>query len=296
MPQPVAGDLPQQLALIGRKWRAPAAVTEQQRIILRFAQRLRLMFMTLGPWSQVGSQLCQQRVLLPQSAQTAPEDVPGLVVIGVSLDPPPCLVDPSLASHHRLGDVFIAHAPPRQAQQTRLRGGQPLTASIELRVALQRAFQHPVATLSHRHPGERQDLAHGGRRRIVEPLQRLDQRLRIAQRRQPTAKPAQLVVERLRVPIEYARAKRERGPGTTDAFSGFMDPRMPRLAFLGQEDLCLQQLSVGESHQTRPDGRVLVERCHGSHGDIGVRHRGTHPHDERASWGAPVMADLIEVK
>lgn len=48
MPQPFAGDLPQQPALIGRKRRAAATVTEQQRIILRFAQRLRLMFMALG--------------------------------------------------------------------------------------------------------------------------------------------------------------------------------------------------------------------------------------------------------
>lgn len=159
-------------------------MTQQQRIILRFAQRLRLMFMALGPArSQGGLQRRQQGILLTQSAQTAPEHVPRLVVIGVALDPPPRLVGPSPASHHRLGDVVFAHALPRQAQQTRLRGGQPLSAGIELRVALQRAFQHPVATLPHRHPGQRQNVAHGERRRIVEPLQRLDQRLRIAQRR-----------------------------------------------------------------------------------------------------------------
>ena len=102
-------------------------------------------------------------------------------------------------------------------------------------------------------------------RRIVEPLQGLDQRLRIAQRRQPAAKPAKLVVESLRAAIEYTRPKRERGPGTTDTFPGFMDPRMPRLAFLGQERLRLQQLSAGERHQTRPDGRVFVERHAGNH-------------------------------
>lgn len=198
--------------------------------------------------------------------------MPGLVVVRVPLDPPLRLVGPPLASHHRLGDVVIAHALPRQAQQTRLRGGQPLAAGIELRVALQRAFQHPVATLPHRHPGQRQNVAHGGRRRIVQPLQRLDQRLRIAQRRQPAAKPAQLVVEPLLAPIEYARPKRERGPGTTDAFPGFMDPRMPRLAFLSQKGLRLQQLSAGERHQTGSDGRVPVERCRGSHGDTVVRH------------------------
>ena len=247
-------------------------MTEQQRIILRFAQRLRLMFMVPGRRPQVGPQPRQQRVLLPQSAQTAPEHVPGFVVIGMPLDPPPRLVGPSFAAHHRLGDVVIAHALPGQTQQPRLRGGQPSAAGIELRVALQRMFQHHVATLSYRHPGQRQNLAHGGRRRIVEPLQRLDQRLRIAQRRQPAAKPAQLVVESLRAPIEYARAKRERGPGTTDTFPRFMDPRMPRLAFLRQAGLCLQQLSTGERHQTGPDGRVFVERCHGSHGDSVVRH------------------------
>ena len=272
-------------------------MTQQQRIILRFAQRLRLMFMVLGPtWPQAGPQRCQQSVLLTQSAQTAPEDVPGLVVIGMPLAPPPRLVGTSPAPHHRLSDVVIAHALPRQAQQTRLRGGQPSAAGLELRVALQRMFQHHVATLSHRHPGERQSIAHRGRRRIVEPLQRLDQRLRIAQRRQPAAKPAQLVVEPLRTLIEYARPKRERGPGPTDAFPGFMDPRMPRLAFLGQAGLRLQQLPAGESHQTGPDGRVSVERCHGSHGDTVVRHRGIDLHDEQASWGLPVMADLIEVK
>lgn len=146
-------------------------MTEQQRIILRFAQRLRLMFMVLCPaWSQIGAQLRQQGVLLPQSTQTAPEHVPRLVVIGMPLDPPLCLMGPSFAAHHRLGDVVIAHALPRQAQQTRLRGGQPLSAGIELRVALQRAFQHHVATLSYRHPGQRQNVVHGGRRRIVEPL------------------------------------------------------------------------------------------------------------------------------
>lgn len=146
-------------------------MTEQQRIILRFTQGLRLMLMVLGPArSQVGPQPRQQSVLLPQSAQTTPEDVPGFVVIGVPLDPPPRLLGPSFAAHHRLGDVVIAHALPRQPQQTRLRGGQPLSAGIELRVALQRAFQHPVATLPHRHPGQRQNVAHRGRRRIVEPL------------------------------------------------------------------------------------------------------------------------------
>lgn len=240
-------------------------MTEQQRIILRFAQRLRLMFMVLGSaWSQVGPQRRQQRVLLPQSAQTTPEDVPGLVVIGVPLDPPPCLVGPSSAPHHRLGDVFIAHALPRQVRQTRLRRRQPSAAGIELRIALQRAFQHQVAAFSHRHSGQRQNVAHGGRRRIIEPLQRLDQRLRIAQRRQSAAKPAQLVVEAFRAPIEYAGSKRECGAGTADAFSGFMDPRMSRLAFLGQESLCLQQLSVGKGHQTRSDGRILVERHAGN--------------------------------
>lgn len=146
-------------------------MTEQQRIILRFAQRLRLMFMVLCPaWSQIGAQPRQQGVLLPQSTQTAPEHVPRLVVIGMPLDPPLCLVGPSFAAHHRLDDVVIAHALPRQAQQTRLRGGQPLSAGIELWVAPQRAFQHPVATLPHRHPGQRQNVAHRGRRRIVEPL------------------------------------------------------------------------------------------------------------------------------
>ncbi|MES2672061.1 MAG: hypothetical protein V4673_16810, partial [Pseudomonadota bacterium] len=253
-------------------------MTEQQRIILRFAQRLRLMFMVSGRRAQVGPQRRQQRVLLPQSAQTASEHVPGFVVIGMPLDPPPRLVDPSPASHHRLGDVVIAHALPRQAQQPRLRGAQPLTAGIELRVALQRAFQHHVATLSYRHPGQRQNVAHRRQRRIVEPLQRLDQRLRIAQRRQPAAKPAQHVVEPLRAPIEYARPKRERSPGPTDAFPGLMDPRMPCLAFLRQAGLRLQQLPAGECHQTRPDGRVFIERCHGSHGDSVVRHRGD-PHD-----------------
>ena len=188
------------------------------------------------------------------------------------LDPPLCLMGPSFAAHHRLGDVVIAHALPRQPQQTRLRGGQPLSAGIELRVALQRVFQHHVATLPHRHPGQRQNVVHGRRRRIVEPLQRLDQRLRIAQRRQPAAKPAQFVVEPLLAPIEYARPKRERGPGTPDAFPGFMDPRMPRLAFLGQKALRLQQLPAGECHQTGPDGRLPVERCHGSHGDSVVGH------------------------
>jgi hypothetical protein len=52
--QSFAGDIPQQLALIGRKRRPHAAVTEQQRIILRFAQCLRLMFMVLGRRPQVG--------------------------------------------------------------------------------------------------------------------------------------------------------------------------------------------------------------------------------------------------
>lgn len=271
-------------------------MTQQQRIILRFAQRLRLMFMVLcRAWSQVGPQRRQQSVLLPQSPQTASEHVPGFVVIGMPLDPAPRLVGPSFAAHHRLGDVVIAHPLPRQAQQTRLRGGQPLPAGIELRVALQRMLQHHVATLSHRHPGERQNVAHRGRRRIVEPLQRLDQRVRIAQRRQSAAKPAQLVVEPLLAPIEYARPERERGPGTTDAFPGFMDPRMPCLAFLGQAGLRLQQLSAGKGHQG-PEGRVPVERCRGSHGDTVGRHRGIYPHDERASWGSPVMVGLIEVK
>lgn len=273
MSQPFAGDLTQQLALIGRKRRTPVAVTEQQRIVLRFAQRMGLTVMMLGPARpQVGAQFGQHGVLLPQSTQATPEDMPGLVVVGMPLDPPLRLVGPSFAAHHRLGDVVIAHALPWQAQQPRLRGAQPLTAGIELRVALQRAFQHPVATRPHRHTGQRQDVAHGRRRRIVEPLQRLDQRLRIAQRRQPAAEPAQLVVEPLRAPIERARAKRDRGPGTADAFPGFMDPRMPRLAFLGQERLRLQQLSAGERHQTGPDGRILIERCHGSHGDSVVRH------------------------
>ena len=98
-------------------------MTEQQRIILRFAQRLRLMFMVPGRRPQVGPQPRQQRVLLPQSAQATPEDMPSLVVIGMPLDPPLCLMGPSFAAHHRLVDVVIAHALPRQAQQTRLRGG-----------------------------------------------------------------------------------------------------------------------------------------------------------------------------
>lgn len=196
-------------------------------------------------------EFAQQRVLLMQSAQSAPVDMPRSMVIGVVPDPAIGFVCPSFAACHGTSHRSSIHSRPVQPLQARACRLQSAATSAQLRIALQSLPHQSIAALARRLFGARQDRLHLCRRGGCQSLQYLDQGLRIAQPRQAASESGQLIIQCVSLPAERTRAKRQRGAYPPDAFACLMDAGMPVLAGAGELRLRPLQLRADESQQAQ---------------------------------------------
>ena len=144
---------------------------------------------------------------------------------------------------------------------------QAQAARLKRRIARECAFEDVVATLACQAFRCGQDRADTIRCLCLQPLQDLDQRLRIAQMRQAATQPAQFVIQGLRPRPENPGAECERGARTADGFSGLVDAFVQPLAFAGQRGLGLLQLLASEHQQPHAQRQVARGGCCGCVGN-----------------------------